>query len=170
MTECENPCASAGPDGGRRDGTDGTGSRTGATPSDETPSSGSKTCRARRPWRGSKEQNAKTTRCSRPARVQAHLRADARDPRLEGEDPDAGDSRGQDLQLLEGRRPRARDLAADDARVLSDGQSGVGDGARRGRAGEGRGQGLGLPRRDLPAAGLHALPDRRCRPEARTPP
>ena len=57
-----------------------------------------------------------------PARVQAHLRADARDPRLEGEDPDAGAPRRHGLQLLEGRRPRARDLAAHDARVLSYGR------------------------------------------------
>jgi hypothetical protein len=82
-----------------------------------------------------KEQNAKSTRVleARPEYEPIYKR-DARDPRLEREDPDAVVPRRSRLQLLEGRRPRARDLAPHDACLLSHGDPRVGNGSRRRRA------------------------------------
>ena len=94
------------------------------------------------------------------AGVPAHLQADPGDPRLQGEDPHAGALRRDRLQLLEGRRARTRDLEAHRAGVLQVGVASVGDGSRRGRAGEGRRQELGLPRGDVPRAGVCPLHDR----------
>ena len=64
---------------------------------------------------------------------------------------------------------RARALAADDAGELRHRRAGLGDGARpRQAVGRREGQ-LGLARRQLSAAGLSPLPDRRSPTAARTP-
>ena len=106
-----------------------------------------------------KEQNRRTVDRARGGPgVQADLRAHARDPRLQGADPVRRSCRAATgLQLLAGRRARARHLAAHHARVVPHGEPGVGDGARHRRAGEGRGRALGLQGRDCLAPELPPL-------------
>jgi hypothetical protein len=117
------------------------------------------TATSRSPGSASRTRRAKPS--SRASRNSASSSRHPRHPRFDREDPGRREDRRLLLQLLEGQGPRARPVAPHDARRIPQAESRqwetVLDLDALNAAEKAK---LGLARRRLPQAGLHALPGR----------